>query len=375
MANEEHVAVLQQGVEAWNTWRDAHAHDGLQPDLSHAILDGIDLTGAKLSWTTLYEAKLREAVLDNADLFRADLVAADMGGARCREADFRGALFTSPNAELALTCGTNLGSADLTEAWLTKVDLTGVNFCGAQLLRARLAGSILEQTNLRGADLSGANLSGALFVGTHLQGATLRDCMVYGCSAWNVELDGAEQTNLRISSWNEPTITVDNLEVAQFLYLMLHNHKIRDVIDTLTSKVVLILGRFTPERKAVLDALREALGQHNYVPVLFDFTGPSSRDVVETVTLLARMARFIVADLTDPAMVRTELTLIVHDVPSVPIQPLLQEEAAPFVEYEHIKHSASVLPIYRYADTPSLLRALPEAVIAPVEAKLTEMRK
>ena len=40
---------------------------------------------------------------------------------------------------------------------------------------------------------------------------------------------------------------------------MLHNQKIRDVIDTITSKAVLILGRFTPERKAVLDALREEL--------------------------------------------------------------------------------------------------------------------
>jgi hypothetical protein len=35
---------------------------------------------------------------------------------------------------------------------------------------------------------------------------------------------------------NKPEITVDNLEVAQFTYLMLHNQKIRDVIDTITSR-------------------------------------------------------------------------------------------------------------------------------------------
>jgi hypothetical protein len=34
---------------------------------------------------------------------------------------------------------------------------------------------------------------------------------------------------------------------------MLHNQKIHDVLDTITSKAVLILGRFTAERKAVLD--------------------------------------------------------------------------------------------------------------------------
>jgi hypothetical protein len=51
--------------------------------------------------------------------------------------------------------------------------------------------------------------------------------------------------NLIITATAEPDITVDNIEVAQFFYLMLNNKKIRDVIDTITSKVVLILGRFT----------------------------------------------------------------------------------------------------------------------------------
>ncbi len=75
----------------------------------------------------------------------------------------------------------------------------------------------------------------------------------------------ATQLNLIITPPEEPTvITVDNLEVAQFIYLLLHNEKIRHVIDTITSKVVLILGRFTPERKVVLYALREELRKRNY---------------------------------------------------------------------------------------------------------------
>ena len=57
-----------------------------------------------------------------------------------------------------------------------------------------------------------------------------------------------------ISGPADPRITSDNLEIAQFLYLLLNNRKIRDVSDTITSKVVLILGRFSDERKAVLDA-------------------------------------------------------------------------------------------------------------------------
>jgi hypothetical protein len=72
-------------------------------------------------------------------------------------------------------------------------------------------------------------------------------------------LDGVIQADLIITRKNQPEITVDNLEIAQFIYLLLNNERIRHVIDTITTKVVLILGRFTPERKAVLDALREEL--------------------------------------------------------------------------------------------------------------------
>jgi hypothetical protein len=75
--------------------------------------------------------------------------------------------------------------------------------------------------------------------------------------------------------------------VAQFIYLLLHNQKIRDVIDTITSKAVLILGRFTDQRKAVLDALREELRKRNYLPILFDCSVPATRDITETVSLLA----------------------------------------------------------------------------------------
>jgi hypothetical protein len=106
-----------------------------------------------------------------------------------------------------------------------------------------------------------------------------------------VGLESIKQQNLIITPENEPEITVDNVEVAQFVYLLLHNEKIRDVIDTITSKAVLILGRFTEDRKAVLDALREELRQRNYLPVLFDFEKPHSRNTDETITLLARMAR------------------------------------------------------------------------------------
>jgi hypothetical protein len=139
------------------------------------------------------------------------------------------------------------------------------------------------------------------------------------------------------------------------------------VIDTITSKVVLILGRFTDERKAVLDALREELRKRNYLPILFDFSVPATRDITETISLLARMARFVVADITDAKSIPQELAVIVPDLPSVPVQPLLLEGSDEYGMFEHFKRYPWVLETYRYPSSERLIASLGEHVIRPAE--------
>jgi hypothetical protein len=199
---------------------------------------------------------------------------------------------------------------------------------------------------------------------------------IYGAAVWNVTLDGATQINLRITPDNEGEITTDNLEMAQFIYLMLHNEKIREVIDSLTSKVVLILGRFTPERKRILDALRDELRHHNYVPVVFDFEKPIGSTTTETVTLLARMARFVIADLTDPGSVPYELAKIIPDA-HVPVQTLLLEGERTFSMAKDLwqLHPHLMLPLCRYTTLEELLATLSDRVIAPAEAKAAELQR
>jgi uncharacterized protein YjbI with pentapeptide repeats len=125
--------------------------------------------------------------------------------------------------------------ADLYHAHLRRANLRGAN-----LKRADLSRGGLRWSNLGGADLTGTTL-----VGTNLEGANLAGCRVYGISAWNVRLEGAIQSNLVITPEGESPIQVDNLEVAQFIYLLLSRQKLRDVIKTIGEKAVLILGRFT----------------------------------------------------------------------------------------------------------------------------------
>jgi uncharacterized protein YjbI with pentapeptide repeats len=51
MANDKHVALLKNGAESWNSWRQENASE-------RADLIGADLTGADLPKTNLISANL-----------------------------------------------------------------------------------------------------------------------------------------------------------------------------------------------------------------------------------------------------------------------------------------------------------------------------
>jgi len=121
-----------------------------------------------------------------------------------------------------------------------------------------------------------------------------------------VKLDAnTKQDDLIITRPDETAITVDNIKVAQFIYLLLDNREIRDVINTITSKAVLILGRFSEDRKPILNALRDALRSKGFLPTVFDFESPKDRDFTETIMTLAGMSCFVIADITNPKISTT----------------------------------------------------------------------
>ena len=314
MANQVQVELLHRGSDVWNEWRRQH------------LEANIDLSGAHLS----------KADLGFADLRRADLIL-----------------------------------ATLRDANLTRADLRDAN-----LYRANLRDANLRDANLSRANLRDANLSRATLDKTNLTDATLTHCAIYGISVWNVQLNGAKQENLVITDDGEPAITVDNLEVAQFIYLLLNNTKIRDVIDTIAKKAVLILGRFTPERKAVLDAIKDTLRTNDYLPILFDFEKPSSRNFTETVRTLAHLSRFIIADLTDPSSVPHELATIVPTL-VIPIVPLFHPRDRASREYALFRDlsigRAWVLPIHHYTTPEDLLATFQTHIIQPAEKKAQEL--
>jgi uncharacterized protein YjbI with pentapeptide repeats len=374
---QEHVNNLAKGKDFWNEWR-KHNTD-IEPDFREAQLTDMDwrlnaplkrrdLRGydlsranffqANLSAVDLTEANLSEAHLNQASLEEADLTRANLQSAWVEEANLCKAIFQEANLCSAELWGSDLSRADCRNA-----------FC----CQANLGAADLFKANFSNACLRNSNLEGARLVETNFSNVDLTGSSIWGISAWDLILEGANQDKLIITPKGSSEITVDNLEVAQFIYLLLRNQKLRNIIDTISSKAVLILGRFTQERKLVLDAIRDALRQHNFVPIIFDFDRPNDRDFTETIVTLTGMCRFVVVDITNPKSSPLELQATVPNY-MIPFVPIIQKGENPFSMFQDIQNKYDwVLETLEYDSTENLLEGLDKAIICPALQKSEEL--
>lgn len=146
MANEEHLAILKQGVEAWNKWREDNPD--VIPDLSGANLIEADLRDFNIS-----NCDLSSIILTGANLIDCNLHHVTAIGANLIHADFHSA---------------NLSEANLSGAELSNADLTWANLAGANLCSADLSGAKLIYTDLSRADLSNARSLNTVFANIDL---------------------------------------------------------------------------------------------------------------------------------------------------------------------------------------------------------------
>lgn len=181
MANEEQLAILKQGVEVWNEWREKNLYIKLDlsgQNFSLAILRNANLSGIELQSTdlrvadlmnttligvNLRNANLRYANLDSADLHDSNLSGADVFATNLHRTDLHNATLNN-----AILRSVDLSDANLRQAKLHNVDLRGSN-----LRDANLHGAILSDADLRDADLSGAILSDTDLSGVNFRGANL----------------------------------------------------------------------------------------------------------------------------------------------------------------------------------------------------------
>lgn len=315
---DEHVDKLTDR-QGWNEWR--RNNPSIRPLLFEARLRGLDFDGFNFC---------------NANLIGADLRDATLTGANFHEA--------------------NLGGAHLNDA-----NLTDANFCRTDLYETDFSHSGLADAHPT--DLTRANLQGTQLARTIFRGARLVDCTIYGLSAWNLDLDEkTTQSNLKIryrvrrddGSVEQAEFSVDDIEVAQLVFLLLDNKKINNLFNQLTSKAVVILGRFEPEeRKQVIENLRLVLRKFGFLPIVFDFKPDPSRDLTETIKTLVGLCHFAIADLTDPRSVPAELSATVKDY-QMPFVPIIKAGQDPFALFPDLAKYPWMLKALTYRSPASL---------------------
>lgn len=344
----------ERGVEGFNTW--ARENDRY----------GLDLRGIRLSNIDLHRINLKKARLDGARFLNVNFNEAILGGISMDNSIIRDVTFD--NADLM--------DAFIQNSQINEGSMTNANLYGAHLKGTRLIDLDISYTNLNGADL---------------RAATMDNVKVTGTSAWALEIDSeTKQKNLKIVPFFYPfqnvlyegddsiVITCNDIETAQLLYLLTRRNekdrseKVRQVIDSVTDKIVLILGNFRRDRKLTLKKIRQKLSEMNYVPVIFDFSVPKNRDMVETVAVLAGLSRFVIADFTSQSSIPLESMLIIPGY-KVPFKPVVKKGYRIFAMFSDLGEKYDwVLDKWEYKDNDHLLKGIKRNIIDPCERKCRE---
>ena len=185
---------------------------------------------------------------------------------------------------------------------------------------------------------------------------------MHGASVWGLKGNPADETSLLVTSSGEQDLRCDSLALAQLIYFLTRGENTRELIDTVSNRLVLILGNFKEKRMAMLNAVRSALRGIGCMPIIFDFDGPRNKDTTGTVETLARLSHFVIADLTDPSSVPHELATTVPFLRTTPVVLLRAHGAQGYSMASDLKAYAWVLGVYDYEGAEPLTRALPEIV-------------
>jgi TIR domain/Pentapeptide repeats (8 copies) len=144
MADENLVAILRQGAEAWRKW--VRVHFRFNQGATQWDLSGASLANANLANVDLTGAIAGGAQFNGTDLSGAHLFFAHLGGA-----NLRGAKLTATNLAYADLSNADLSEADLTDALLIKTDLADARVSGANFTGANCGGTKFGNVDLRGA--------------------------------------------------------------------------------------------------------------------------------------------------------------------------------------------------------------------------------
>ena len=420
------IAMASKNLETWHTLTTRLGYSNMVFDLSFSSLKDLDLRGADLRGANLEGAKIERCLLWKANLDDTNMKkcsangisawGASFRGADCRDASFIGANFTGADfchsnlsrcnlkraylseADLVdavmeeailnssvLTSsridranmrrcqlanshlsGASMSEVDLSDSDLREASLVEAKLSKAKLRNARLTNANLFRADLRRAEMTGADLRYATICEADLTMSTLESASIYGISTWGITGNPKNQQNLVVEASNGLRIIVDDLELAQFVYLLIDHQKLRKLFNAITSRGVLILGKFSDEGLSRIQRIADKLRQLDYLPIIFDFEKPIARNYTETIITLVGLSRFVIAILDGQSVPQELYATIPHfKVPFVPIIPKNTNKYVMFSDL--LEYPWVIKPIVEYSEIDELINNLSEQVIIPAE--------
>jgi hypothetical protein len=184
-----------------------------------------------------------------------------------------------------------------------------------------------------------------------------------------------QRATTRAVASRQKSIRQDHLSAAdetQKLARQLDGMDFGVIMSELSRRRVLILGRFSKRRLAVLESIKAHLKAHpnKYIPELFTSEKPESTSLTEAIIGFAALSRFIIADLSEPRSVQAELQAIVLNFQSVPVVPLINRTGKEYALFTSLQIYRNVVsPTVRYRDLDDLLEKIDLQVVPLAEKK------
>lgn len=283
--------------------------------------------------------------------------------------DFSGKHFFQISIYSAFAEGMTFENATFNHVLFEEGDFSRVNFINCEFTNVKFNKTILTDSNFDGAvfincSLNRVNLTNSIFTVKQIS-----QTVIYGISAWDiVTSEDSIQNELVIEKTYDLysdiiqsgriPMMVDNIELAQFIYYLSNHKKIRDTLNILNNKGVLILGRFADGGLERLHKVREWFAARNYIPMIFDFEHLESMDRTETIVTMGGLSKIVLADVSGSSVPHELHAILINFLKPV----IAFHEDKPYSMMDDLVRKNRFFQALAYEDMSGLIEQLPEKV-------------
>ena len=276
--------------------------------------------------------------------------------------NFRNMHFKGTSIYNAFAENLNLSGSVFEDVVIEEGDFDRAIFIGCMFKNTRFNKTILTNSRFNDSTFVNCNLNRVNLTGADFSVKEITETVVYGISSWDLSIGKeSKQSKLVIERTydfysdfidrEEMPLMVDDIELAQFIYYLSNHKKIRDTLNILNQKGVLLLGQFMDGGLERLYKIRDQLQAKGYMPMIFDFNRPENLSNVETIVTMAGLSKFIIADLSGPSVPHELATIFINHK-----KPLLSFGKHPYALFPTLSDQTKVTHVE--GDIDDLLKQL-----------------